>query len=305
MERIYPKANDTGEIGKSGRAWKRGYFTNLSIGGVDYTGPAADGTAGQVLATDGAGTLAFASAGAATAFDDIGDPDAAGTIAFTTFAQLITSTKTNGDGIVIHGLGAFGDVSVVRIEQVTGNPTDGTVLEVVAEDANVDPFVVSSSGLANAFVVGQNAGTVTVGGAMTVTGATTMTGALTVNGATCVGDGATLTSGFLPATIAVAATNPYTITAAESGKIFVTSQASHLDLPADPTGGVAGSLRYTFVVNHASAVEIDPNGTDLIAGFGTAGQVATSSTVGDTITLIGISATQWAIESSNGTWVAA
>lgn len=306
MEKIYPKKNIDGSIGISGKAWARGYFHDLSIGGVDYTWPHADGTVGQILRTSGAAVLSWVSAGAATAWDDIGDPDAAGEIAFSTYQQVITSAKITGDNIIIQGTGAFGDVSVVRIEQITGNPTDGTVLEVVAADANVDPLVVSSSGLANALVVGQNAGAVGVGGALNVAGLTTMAGALAVNGATLTGDGETLTSGFLPAGIAVGATNPLTVTAAMSGSMFLTSQASHLDLPADPTGGMAGCLIYTVVVGHASAVEIDPNGTDifLYASAG-AGQVLTSSTVGDTITIIGVSATQWAVKSVVGTWVAA
>lgn len=179
VEIIKPKANNSGTIGTSSRYWSRGYFTALSLRGVDYTLPAADGTNGQVLKTNGSGTLSWTAAGGATAFDDIGDPDAAGTIAFTTYAQTLTSTKTDGDGINIQGLGDFGDVSVVRIEQKTGNPTDGTVLEVVAADANVDPLVVSSSNLANALVVGQNTGTVACAGAVTVAGTTTSTGLIT------------------------------------------------------------------------------------------------------------------------------
>jgi hypothetical protein len=107
--------------------------------------------------------------GASTAFDDIADPDAAGTIAMTTYMQTLTSTATATDSFNFQGLGAFGDTSVMRIEQKTGNPTDGTVLEVVAADANVDPLVVSSSALANAFVVGQNTGTVTAAGPFVTT----------------------------------------------------------------------------------------------------------------------------------------
>jgi hypothetical protein len=154
------------------------YFQNtVQFGDTAYTLPSTDGTVGQHLATNGSGTLSWAAAGSTTAWDDIADPDAAGTIAFTTFAQLITSTKTDGDMINVRGIGAFADVSVMRVEQITGNPTDGTVLEVVAADANVDPLVVSSSGLANALVVGQNAG------------ATTVNGALTANSTVALGDG--------------------------------------------------------------------------------------------------------------------
>lgn len=179
MEKIYPRENDTGSIGTADKAWDRGYFDDISLQGVDYVWPAADGTSGQVLKTDGSATLSWTAAGGATAFDDIGDPDAAGTIAMTTYQQTLTSTKTNDDNFLIQGLGAFGDVSVLRVEQKTGDPTDGTVLEVVAADANVDPLVVSSSGLANALVVGQNAGTVACGGILTVAGAATVTGVLT------------------------------------------------------------------------------------------------------------------------------
>lgn len=188
MENIFPKKNNEGSIGKSGRAWLAGYFKQLIIRGVAYIWPAADGTAGQVLATDGNKTLSWASAGAATAWDDIGDPDAAGTIAFGTNKQIITAAKTNDDNLVISGIGDFGDISVVRIESATGDPTDGTVLEVVAHDANVDPLVVSSSGLANALVVAQNTGTVACGGAATVATTLGVTGLATATGGICSGN---------------------------------------------------------------------------------------------------------------------
>jgi len=168
MEKFYPKMNSNGTIGLMNgttcvRSWEYGCFTHLVLNGVGYTFPSADGTVGQVLATDGSGTFSWTSA-TTTAFDDIGDPDGAGTVAFTTFAQTLTSTKTDGDMVNIQGLGDFGDVTVLRVEQKTGNPTDGTVLEVVAADANVDPLVVSASTTANALVVGQNTGVVTVAG---------------------------------------------------------------------------------------------------------------------------------------------
>lgn len=170
MERIYPKKNNDGTIGKSGRAWSIGYFWQLIIRGVTYVWPSSQGAASTVLTNDGAGNLSWGAAGGATAFDDIGDPDAAGTIAMTTYKQTITSTKTDDDNIIISGQGNFGDVSVLRVESLTGNPTDGTVLEVVAHDANVDPLVVSASGQAAALVVAQNTGNVSMGGNLAVTG---------------------------------------------------------------------------------------------------------------------------------------
>lgn len=134
------------------------------------------GVANKLYFEDDAGTITdLITVTGTTAFDDIGDPDAAGTIAMTTFAQTFTSTKTDGDMFNFQGLGAFGDVSVVRIESKTGNPTDGTVLEVVSHDANVDPLVVSTSGQAGVLTVGQD-GTVAIVGATTITGATSVTG---------------------------------------------------------------------------------------------------------------------------------
>lgn len=151
------------------------YFqSTVQFGDTAYTFPSTDGTATYALVTDGSGTLSWASNGAATAWDDIGDPDSAGTIACTTYLQILTSTATATDSFNFQGLGAFGDISVMRIEQKTGNPTDGTVLEVVAADANVDPLIVSSSALSNAFVVGQNAGAVTANGAFSTTSTTTI-----------------------------------------------------------------------------------------------------------------------------------
>ena len=176
-----PKADGVGSIGKSGKEWGEVCTKAITAEGVTYTLPTADGTNGQVLKTNGSAVLSWTAAGGATAFDDIGDPDAAGTVAFTTYAQTLTSTKTDGDMLTISGLGNFGDVSVVRIESKTGNPTDGTVLEVVSHDANVDPLVVSSSAQAGVLTVGQG-GTVSIVGATGITGATTVTGALSSTG---------------------------------------------------------------------------------------------------------------------------
>ena len=192
MEQIFPKQNHSGSLGKSNRVWAEAHVDKIVL--PEITAPSGNPASNSgwlyVKDADGTSALHFEDdsgtvtqiATTPTAFDDIGDPDAAGTIAFTTFAQTITSTKTDGDMLNIQGLGAFGDVSVVRIEQKTGNPTDGTVLEVVAADANVDPLVVSSSAQANALVVGQNAGNVAVAAGLTVGGAATVTGLVTATG---------------------------------------------------------------------------------------------------------------------------
>lgn len=107
-----------------------------------------------------------------TAWSDIGDASGVGSVSFGTNAQTIISTKTDGDMLTIDGQGDFGDVSVLRVQSSTGNPTDGTVLEVVSHDANVDPLVVSSSAQAGALVVGQD-GSVDVAANLDVVGTLT------------------------------------------------------------------------------------------------------------------------------------
>jgi len=187
-QKLLPTKPNSGTIGVLEKAWSTAAVGRLILPEVSAPSGNPTTNSGWLYVKDKSGTSALYfenDAGSvseiavtATAFDDIGDPDAAGTIAFTTYQQTITSTKTDDDGILIQGLGAFGDVSVLRVEQKTGNPTDGTVLEVVAADANVDPLVVSSSSRANALVVGQGAGTVSVAGALTVGGTASVTGIL-------------------------------------------------------------------------------------------------------------------------------
>lgn len=143
-----------------------------------YLLPAADGDSGQVLHTDGSGNLSWGAddTAGAPSWDTIADADA--DKAFSFADNEITSfdfLDTNEDMFTVTGSGAFEDVSVMRVAQVTGDATNGTVLEVVASDANVDPLVVSASGKANALVVGQNTGVVTIAGVAEDTSALTIT----------------------------------------------------------------------------------------------------------------------------------
>jgi hypothetical protein len=138
--------------------------------GITYTYPAADGSNAQVLQTDGSGTFSWVSNGSGTLYSAIGDPIADTTIAFANDEiNVHTYADVNEDMFNIQGIGAFGDVSIVRIEQKTGAATDGTVLEVVSADANVDPFVASANGKANAFVVGQDGNVTTANTAILAT----------------------------------------------------------------------------------------------------------------------------------------
>jgi hypothetical protein len=235
-EKYNPGLNHSGTIGDTNRNWRLGGFDKFQMPEITAPTGNPDANFGWLYVKDSGGESALyfeSDAGTvtqigntATKWDDIGDPDASGTVAFTTFQQIITSTKTDGDGLNIQGLGAFGDVSVVRIEQKTGNPTDGTVLEVVAADANVDPLVVSSSGKVNALVVGQNTGVVTVAGV--AVGTDTLI--LTAGDALLTDGNAKLTTGYL--SFGADPADAGTIRLSNAGSIQFEASAAGVDVNA-------------------------------------------------------------------------
>lgn len=120
-------------------------------------------------------------------------------------------------------------------------------------------------------------------------------GTLTVNGTQIIGDGATEMVGVKHDVVDGAAVNPYAVTIAMSGTVFYNTQAIEFDLPEAST---AIDTEYTFVVGHASNLDIDPEASDKILGLcDAAGDKARSTTVGDTITLIALDATNWVVKS--------
>lgn len=117
---------------------------------------------------DSAGTVTDLLASSTTAWDDVGDPDANTSISMSTYTTTLTSAGTAADMFTFEGTANFADVSIVKIEQKTGNPTDGTCLEVISADANVDALLVTSGGIAAITVDG--AGAVAMAGDASVTG---------------------------------------------------------------------------------------------------------------------------------------
>ncbi len=113
--------------------------TTISLRGITYTIPAADGGAGTQLTTSGAGVLSWAAAGGtSTAWDDIGNPDAHGSVDFTTFNNVLTGAATATNQHQFINTGNMGDVAIVYIEQMTGTPTDGKLLYLTAASDLVD-----------------------------------------------------------------------------------------------------------------------------------------------------------------------
>lgn len=203
MEEFYPKTPHSGRLGKASKPWKEVHADKIVIPQISAPSTDPDSNTGWLYVKDKGGDTALYfenDAGSvsevavtATAFDDIGDPDAAGTIALTTYKQSITGTKTDDNIMHFQSLGNAGDVSSFKFEQKTGNPTDGTLVEIVTADANMDPLVVSSSSQAGALTVGQGAGTVAVAAALTVGGTAAVTGVLTATAGAVLGTSKVIT----------------------------------------------------------------------------------------------------------------
>ncbi len=119
-----------------------GNFTKIQVvaqaGNITLSLPPDDGDAGEQLQTDGAGVLTWEASGT-TLYNDIGDPDAAGSISFadTETATHITAT-TATDFFHINATGIFGDISILKVTQDTGNPTDGALAEFSTADGEDD-----------------------------------------------------------------------------------------------------------------------------------------------------------------------
>lgn len=94
----------------------------------------------------------------------------------------------------------------------------------------------------------------------------------------------------------------YTLTAGDSGRIFTNYGAPASILFTLPTGATTG-LTYTFVVATAQAVNLIPGLNDRIL-YGSAAdhKKVYASTVGHSMTLVGLSSGDWAVIGVNGTW---
>ena len=180
-EEFFPPPGDgKGTIGgRAGQAWGVGIFDKVVIPSISAPSgnPPADtgwlynkqvGGVSHLFFEDEAGTATDMNLAGATAWDDIGNPDAAKTITFSTYTTLFTGASTVADQWTFRCTGAFGDVSCVKIESLTGNPTDGTVLEVVSHDTDADALLVTANSI-NTILVAGSGNLNLLGGTGTVT----------------------------------------------------------------------------------------------------------------------------------------
>ena len=91
-----------------------------------------------------------------------------------------------------------------------------------------------------------------------------------------------------------------TITAAQCGSTFYNAGAVEMDLPE--ASAVIG-CRLTFVTLNASNFDIDPDAADIIlVTTNAAGDRARNATLGNTIVLEAVSASEWVVVGIQGTW---
>ena len=91
-----------------------------------------------------------------------------------------------------------------------------------------------------------------------------------------------------------------TLTAAECGSTFYNAGAIQLVLPDAAT--ILG-CKYTFVTLNASNFDVDPNAADIIlVQTDAVGDRIRNATLGNSITIQAVSASQWAVVGILGTW---
>lgn len=98
-----------------------------------------------------------------------------------------------------------------------------------------------------------------------------------------------------------------TLTAADSGKVITNTGASGAATFALPAATIG--LTFTFMVNAAQELRIDPNGTETVALPSTgvqsaAGKYITADAVGEWVTILCVQAGQWKVVGYLGTWAA-
>ncbi len=127
---------------------------------------------------------------ATTAWDDIGDPDANSAIDFTDYYTSMDFGDTDADMFTVYFTGAFGDYTGFKLEQKTGNPTNGTILEIELADTDVDFISLSTATTEKVNIASDGSITLSVGdltltaGDLSVGGDMVVTGTYSVNAIT-------------------------------------------------------------------------------------------------------------------------
>jgi hypothetical protein len=200
---------------------------------------------------------------------------------------LFTTVDAEANGFKVDATGAIaGDA--ITLETTAGGiilnadgAADGDI-----ELNSADDLILTSAGKV----------TVTNTEAVTISGAQTTEGAATFNG-TIVGDGATTVVGTKRVVEEYAGAGN-TITIAESGSVFTNEDDADGSLHTLPEVSTCIGCEFTFVVTVAQEMVIELDNSDIFLHLTlNAGDQIQSSTVGDSITVIGLDDSDWGIKS--------
>lgn len=241
--------------------------------------------------------------------------------------------STSGNGILMLGNAASTDFSRLQFGGTTSSfpaiKRNATGLEAkLADDSAYAPFTAQSFTAVQGYQVGASntiswatSGSTIFGNGTTgaVTGAFRLTGGGSTTTINFGGDTSSFPSlkrngvnlevkladdsgptGILSKDVLVSKTGAYTITAAESGTIYINSGASTGTLPTPVAG-----LRYTFIVVGATAhtiVPANPGTQSIYVTTLDANDSIASSSSGHAVTLVAIDTLNWVAISFTGAW---
>jgi hypothetical protein len=124
--------------------------TGAATGSYTLTLPVDDGTSGQALITDGDGVLSWSTVSAgSTAYDDIGDPDASGSISFGAHTGTYTSSTADWGGLIVENSSATptAGAALLSLKYTADGDADGDFLKLI-DNAGADvKFKIGANGV--------------------------------------------------------------------------------------------------------------------------------------------------------------
>lgn len=207
---------------------------------------------------DSSGTVTDLLAAGSTAWDDVGDPDGNTAIDMTDYYTAIDFGDTDHDMFELDFTGAFGDYSCFLLSQNTGNPTNGTLMELKLTDADVD--FLSCYRSAELFKV-DSSGNITAAGTLDLTGLATFAAGIDVTGSA-----------------GVILENDAAITNSTNSEITFTEAGEDITLDMDSSSNVIGLKSSTGVTGLALGTVDDLSGVGSIAFDAAAASISTATT---------------------------
>lgn len=207
----------------------------------------------------------------------------------TTGVMTLSDSETLTDSADVVTLGFDDAAADFRLNAFEA--TDASItLQADESDDNGDDWKLSSLAAGGFQIANDVSGAQVAKWSMTTAGNVSMVGSLT-------GDGGDSLSGFLQKQVSATAT---TITAAQCGSTFYNAGAVVINLPE--ASGVLG-CRLTFVTMNASNFDVNPDdGDQILVETNAAGDAMRNNTLGNSITIEAMSASQWAPVGIIGTW---